>query len=805
MSLIETVDLGGMRPAVNPLKLPVFTPTSVSNMLSRNKGVLKTRPGFVRYGTLLDKPVTSMFTFPGDAVDRVMLLKGLAGGDTIMYDSDLAGTWASAGSFVPQGGILSNAFLNGNLYLNGYDGLKKTTAYNSSISAAGAPKGLDGSAAVNAGGSILANNKQVAYRVVWGITDANGNKIVGTPSQRIIVSNTAGAARDVDLNFSIPSGITTSHFYQIYRSGQADTTVEPDDELQLVVEKAPTAAEITAKAVSYTDSVADSILGAALYTSPSQEGILQSNDRPPLADCICAYRDMMLFGKISYLHGMSIGLAAIGGSGMALNDTLTVYSSTYTAKAAENIALREFQLYTGGTAAQNIENTAKSLVKVINRDSGNTLIYAYYVSGYGEDPGKIRIEARAHPSATFYATASTGTGTFSPAIPLGGTTYASSADSYSNGIAVSKNGQPEASPTLNRLFVGSQGTINVRQIIALRESAIVLTDGGAYRINGDSPGNLSVTLLDLGVNLTAASTDGVTYRRAATVLDNVIYMSTRQGIVAINESGVDLISDEMKEQTSFPGVLLFGHEQFKELYIAPGNFTYNIATDSWATWSLTGYTVAAGTSSRTGYKVYLAESGSLPYVRRLRDPSSDPGAYADQQLTVTISSATGATVSVTATVGVSAGWTLAQDSISSVIVSVDAIASTFTVRDTGLAWTAATAIAYEPIPGSITFAPQHHNSPMQSKLWKRVCAFLKAPRFDQLTMSLGTELSVTQEDVVLVPHKTLPYQTIGTFVPLSKNRGHYLQASLSHSHALKPLELVGMGAEAEIVSTKTRS
>jgi hypothetical protein len=59
----------------------------------------------------------------------------------------------------------------------------------------------------------------------------------------------------VALTFSIPDGVTANYFYQIYRSAMSGSSViEPNDELQLVIEDNPSAGEITAKEISVTES-----------------------------------------------------------------------------------------------------------------------------------------------------------------------------------------------------------------------------------------------------------------------------------------------------------------------------------------------------------------------------------------------------------------------------------------------------------------------------------------------------------------------------------------------------------------------
>src|SRR5690606_18099792 len=110
---------------------------------------------------------------------------------------------------------------------------------------------LDVQASLTGSSGFLADDHRVAYRVVWGYRDQNDNFILGAPSQRISIKNNAGssATRDVSLTFTIPAGVTSSWFYQIYRSSQVDNSggdVEPNDELQLVYEGFPSSGDLSA-------------------------------------------------------------------------------------------------------------------------------------------------------------------------------------------------------------------------------------------------------------------------------------------------------------------------------------------------------------------------------------------------------------------------------------------------------------------------------------------------------------------------------------------------------------------------------
>jgi hypothetical protein len=167
----------------------------------------------------------------------------------------------------------------------------------------------------------------------------------------------------------IPEGITTDDFFQVYRSGlSANASSEPNDEMGLVYEANPTSGELAAKSISVTDQTPEDLRGATLYTSDSQEGLAQANEPPPFAKDIAYFKGCLFYGNVKSKQRKVFTVISVGGTqGIQLNDVLTIAGTAYTAKASEDASNDEFQLSTGGTPAQNIADTALSLVRVINQ------------------------------------------------------------------------------------------------------------------------------------------------------------------------------------------------------------------------------------------------------------------------------------------------------------------------------------------------------------------------------------------------------------------------------------------------------
>lgn len=112
---------------------------------------------------------------------------------------------------------------NNNFYFTTDNGPLKLTAYNSAVSNTGAPPGLDMTShyIVGSQSTFLGSGNIVGYRVVFGYTDANGNLILGAPSDISTIGNTfvenktgtrSGAGPYTISVASIAHGLTTGMY-----------------------------------------------------------------------------------------------------------------------------------------------------------------------------------------------------------------------------------------------------------------------------------------------------------------------------------------------------------------------------------------------------------------------------------------------------------------------------------------------------------------------------------------------------------------------------------------------------------------
>ena len=258
-----------------------------------------------------------------------------------------SGAWtAITGTYAPPTDVkVRSVEANQNLYFTSAAGVYKLDSYSATPARTGAYKGLDIAASiVSASGNWLAVNSYVAYRAVWGYRDANNNLLLGAPSQSEIIQNTSLATSSVNLRITIPDGVTTAWFYQVYRS--ASETVEPNDELQLVYESNPNSTDISNKYVAFDDITPVALRGATIYTAATQEGLAKGNEQPPQAKDIAVFKNTVFYANTTSKHRKYLTLLASGGvNGLAVDDVVTVGGVAYVAKLTETAASAQFRIY----------------------------------------------------------------------------------------------------------------------------------------------------------------------------------------------------------------------------------------------------------------------------------------------------------------------------------------------------------------------------------------------------------------------------------------------------------------------------
>jgi hypothetical protein len=713
---------------------------------------------------------------------------------------------------------------NSNFFLSTSAGVKKLDAYTGTFSGAGMYRGLDVTGSLVAG-SFFTSGNQAAYRVVWGIKDTNKNLILGTPSQRCVVTNATGVAKDVQLIITIPSGITTSHFFQVYRSGlSGDAAVEPNDELGLVYEANPTSSQITAKSITLTDSTPDSLRGTTIYIAPSQETILQSNDPPPFCKDFCQFKGYMLYINTRSKHRLSLTMLAVGGSsGVSSGDVITIDGVTYTGGVAENVSTKTFQIVTSGTPSQNIADTSLSLIRVINQNTSNTTVYASYLSGVNDLPGKILLEERGLGGSSFAVTASAHGSAYNPQLPTSGTTVASSNDTFAHGLYISKKDQSEAVPITNLRFVGSAADEALR-VIPLRDSAFILKEDGVYRLTGTSIDNFYVAPFDTTARIIAPD--------SAVVLNNQIWCLTDQGVVAISDTGVSVMSRPIEPDiTALFGLNLtsvkrysFGvaYESDRKYYLwtisnagdtyPTQAFVYNLFTN---TWTRDTRAKTTGIVSPVNDKLYLGDA--LTNYTNIERKDFSYTDFADYASTYTISSSSDTSVILSSVQGVDVGDLLYQGGSFSVITAVDQDTRTVTTEFT-IPWSNGSCSVYKGINCVLQWTGNPAGNPGELHQFSEATLFLKEFRAFQTKIGFSTDISSYFEDVPLSKSTNSPWgsggwgsipfggsvmpTTLRTYIPLEKQQGTRINVRLTHRVAYSRWKVQGVSLPLRALSTR---
>lgn len=632
----------------------------------------------------------------------------------------------------------------GNVYFSTSIGITKSTSAAADLMPSGLPQCLDLTLSLtNSSPTLMATGYQRAYRAVLCLKDANNNLIQGAPSSRFTVSNTTGGTRDVQAIIYLPPQITTSHFVQLYASGITATTVDPGDELRLVLEYFPTSTDIANGYVTLADITPDAFRGAYLYTNAdSGEGQANQNDEPPLGRDLVWWQNKLLVANYTDKHEMPLQM--LGTSAM-VTQTITLGGVVYTAGTAEAVSTGTFIVYKPGgggytdlgTQSLNVEGTAKSLCKVINQYAANTSLYAFYESGVDDPPGKIRVVERAIGGSQFtvICSASAMGNSFSPAIPTSGSAYASTADRRVNQIRVSKDGEPEHMPRWRNIIVGGEDE-EIQRIIALRSSLIVIKDRSIWRLTEAEPGDAEPVFID--------NTCQIAGRDSAAVLNNTVFMLSDQGFVAITDNGIQIVGRPTEnrvlaglEKINAPDhdrFVAIGHEQ-RRLYIclaydaAAGEntcYVYSpISNGGRGAWTKRRLNAAAFAvlSNRLMYALNNANGHVLRQRASRRDAASWYRDYAEDSSTFTISSIDSSAGTCTGTWSgyvdfdtyesdIGYGWKL-YDGSNQYLVLSSASGNTVLTLNTTSGLTTGAKTVYRPVPWTVEYAPLSGNQNMK--------------------------------------------------------------------------------------------
>lgn len=355
-------------------------------------------------------------------------------------------------------------------------------------------------------------------------------------------------------------------------------------------------------------------------------------------------------------------ITVTGANTFTFADTGAAVAGTVTIEGAYDSTTRYFvkRVITSvnTTLSESIAQTAQFLVKAINRNVNST-VYAQYISGPADIPGKIYLVAKDVNSASYSVIASTTTTgeAFNPTLPTSGTTVTDTQESSPGQLYVSKISEPEAVPTVNFFNIGSAAA-EIYRIVALRDSVIIIKADGVFRLNGDVVANFSIVALDNTVFCKAAD--------SVSLLNNSVYMLSNQGVVQITDSGVRITSRPIEPLLasilSKPGLVAATSAtsyESERLYLlstlTPNTngvlptvtYCYNYLTDAWSTWNEEQVYFATGLLSSLDDKEYLVPAATKYFIYKERKNQTRVD-YTGQEYCLPVITAQAANVAVTA-------------------------------------------------------------------------------------------------------------------------------------------------------------
>lgn len=812
-------------------EIPAGALSVADNIVIDRPNLANTRRGFANFGPpVVAASTLTLFNYNKDKI------KHTSAGE-LLFDADDLGDWtAYPGTFVAPdpfeaGSRIRSFQSNRNCYFLTQLGTYKLDRIDLPPIKAGAPRGLGAEGVTSGATGFFPNNSNVAYRVVWGYIDTNGNLILGAPGDRTIVSNISGTNADVSLTFQIPNEIDTTWFYQVYRSETTvNLTVVPSDNLQLTAQGYPTSGDITSGFVTIIDQTPQTLLQAFLYTNTDQAGILQSNFRPPFAKDACTYRNYAFYANTRTTHSFETTLLSTGATlGLQVNDPLrfTRFSDganfTVTGKAVENAAAGEFLVSLTGNQEVDIQLTAESIARVINIYASNTFLSAYYISNVGEVPGQLQFQLDELTETGFYMNSTRETCWSPTVLAFPSVTAASSNEVAPNRIYWSRELQPEAVPIGNWLEVGSKSQ-GIDRIIPLRDGIIVLKQDGVFRLSGNSP-EWTLTGINNTVRIIAPNT--------AAALDNQVFFLSDQGVVAITDNDMTIKSYpiertilELTSPVTFPNVadlatcITYSSDR-KYILCLPLNGTdgfcgqqycYNTLTDAWTRWTRK---MMCGIVNFGDNRLYLGGYGDLEedsYVVQERKSYTRQD-YADEDWAITILSFTtnSITISNADFVPVYVGDTVVQGINSDEIISATEGPTETTLFFANPAvWVLGDASAFNAIDTDATTIQIDVGDAGKQKQFVETSFIFTTADFTEMGANFTTDLNGTSQRQTLRPSQSGGWGQFGwgqapwggatgvnqtrirTMVPSLSTRANWLYIKLKLKQCFTSFGLSGM-------------
>ena len=479
-----------------------------------------------------------------------------------------------------------------------------------------------------------------------------------------------------------------------------------------------------------------------------------------------------------------------------------------------------FIQYTSGTSSQNIDKTARSIVKALQLSSGNTKWDAYYTSGYADLPGKFLIRNKIVGDALFYLTTSDDvTKTcFSPQIPTSGTNYKSTNNEFKNGILYSEDNQPEAVPSLNILYVGSSND-DIIDIVGLRDALyIIKKNNGIWRLTGDTPSSFLCTEVDGTVECLQPF--------SIAKGENSIFMMSCNGYVRIADTGVEIIGRDIELDT-YRTIYNSGYQEagYGWVYETEKSYfistflnqsstqvditrVYNTTTNGWTTRGYGMYT--NGPSIKMGLVVdnlmYMAPMTGNQILKERKSYNAND--FYEPDISVNIDSITGNLVHLIDPIVIPTECILVQGDNTFTIQSINSTGTVLTFLSTDSIVLGAATIK-QGVDSDITFNPVHCSIPDWEKVFQRLLIFFDNNETNISNIHIYTSTNSELDEIETQwnpnysnPFGALPWgelwgeKTITDFmnmlIPDKHSLANFLKIRLRHCRAGENMALTGL-------------
>jgi len=225
---------------------------------------------------------------------------------------------------------------------------------------------------------ILNNVITITNLTAGDVADPTTNNATGIDINMLIQGVVSlGQSANADVSFTVPSSLTTDYFYQIYRSESVQaplgfdvSEIDPGDELNLVYESGLTAADITAGVVTIEDVTPESFRanGTPLYTNAlSGQGILQANDRPPIAKDIALFKNSTFYANTKTTHNLQINI--LGVSAFTSGTSKIIIGNSTVSREYTFVGVPEVTTLTVDTRQNTIDANISPIVKLYSANN----------------------------------------------------------------------------------------------------------------------------------------------------------------------------------------------------------------------------------------------------------------------------------------------------------------------------------------------------------------------------------------------------------------------------------------------------